>query len=155
MVATASRTACLSWRGVAEAQHQRLKVCPSYRRKVFAFPSLSPYPHAQQEMGSLWTAGSFSPHLRPQLSLPQCCDMRLLPGREIQPQAQSQLGALCSASPLPLVTLLLSARWAQTELPTPMSPLPSRAGNAAVLTSSSWQSCQFPSTEQKSWERFL
>ena len=80
--------------------------------------------------------------------------MGLLPGREIQPQAQSQFGALCRASPLPLVTLLLSARWAQTELPTRMSPLPSRAGNAAVLTFSSLQSCQCLSTEQKSWERF-
>ena len=154
MAATAPRTACLSWRGMAEAQRQRLKVCPSYRRP-FSFPSPSPYPRAQQEMGSLWRAGSFSPHPHPQLSVPQCCDMRLLPGREIQPQAQSQFGALCRASPLPLITLLLSARWAQTELPTPMSPLPSRAGNAAVLTFSSLQSCQFLSTEQKSWERFL
>ena len=153
MAATAPRTACLSWRGMAEAQHQRLKVRPCYRR-AFAFPCPSLYPRAQQEMGSLWRAGSFSPHLHPQLSLPQCCAMGLLPGREIQPQAQSQLGALCSASPLPLVTLLLSARWAQTELPTRMSPLPSRAGNAALLTFSSLQSCQFLSTEKKSWERF-
>ena len=81
MVASASRTACLSWRGVAEAQRQRLKVCPSYRRP-FPFPSPSPYPRAQQEMGSLWRAGSFSPHPHPQLSLPQCCNMRLLPGTE-------------------------------------------------------------------------
>ena len=43
MVATAPRTACLSWRGVAEAQHQRLKVCPSCRR-AFSFPSPPPYP---------------------------------------------------------------------------------------------------------------
>ena len=135
---------------------------PSVKDRRSALPtgglSLSlPLPHtpvAQQEMGSLWRAGSFSPHPHPQLFLPQCCDMGLLPGREIQPQAQSQFGALCRASPLPLVTLLLSARWAQTELPTQMSPLPSQAGNAAVLTSSSWQSCQFLSTEQKSWERF-
>ena len=153
MVASASRTACLSWRGVAEAQRQRLKVCPSYRRP-FPFPSPSPYPRAQQEMGSLWRAGSFSPHPHLQLSLPQCCDTRLLPGREIQPQAQSQSGALCRASPLPLVTLLFSARWAQAELPTRMSPLPSRAGNTALLTFSSLQSCQCLSTEQKSWERF-
>ena len=52
MAATASRTACLSWRGMAEAQHHRLNVCPSYRR-AFSFPSLFPYPCAQHEMGSL------------------------------------------------------------------------------------------------------
>ena len=101
MVASASRTACLSWRGVAEAQRQRLKVCPSYRRKVFAFPSLSPYPHAQQEMGSLWRAGSFSPHLHPQLSLPQCCAMGLLPGREIQPQSTKPVWGPLQSQPAP------------------------------------------------------
>jgi len=76
-----------------------------------------------------------------------------LAGRS-SPKAQSQFGVLCRASPLPLITLLLSARWAQAELRTRVSPLPSRAGNAAVLTFSSLQSCQFLSTEKKSWERF-
>ena len=43
MAATAPRTACLSWRGMAEAQHQRLKVCPSYR-EGFLFPFPLPMP---------------------------------------------------------------------------------------------------------------
>ena len=48
MAATAPRMAFLSWRGMAEAQHHRLNVCPSYRRAFsFSFPSPFPYPCAQ------------------------------------------------------------------------------------------------------------
>ena len=43
MAATAPRMAFLSWRGMAEAQHQRLKVCPSYR-EGFLFPFPFPIP---------------------------------------------------------------------------------------------------------------
>ena len=75
-------------------------VCPSYRR-AFSFPSPSPYPRAQQEMGSLWRAGSFSPHPHPQLSVPQCCDMGLLPGREIQPQSTKPVWGPLQSQPAP------------------------------------------------------
>ena len=47
MVASASRTACLSWRGVAEAQHQRLNVCglPFLQEGfLFLFPFPVPVP---------------------------------------------------------------------------------------------------------------
>ena len=109
MAATAPRTACLSWRGMAEARHQRPKVCPSYR-EGFLFPFPFPNPHAQQEMGSLWRAGRFSPDPHPQLFLPHAvtCSCSL---------PQSHFGALCRASPLPPITAQLPAHWAQTELP--------------------------------------
>lgn len=45
MAATAPRTACLSWRGVAEAQHQRLKVCGlPFLQEGFLFPFPVPVP---------------------------------------------------------------------------------------------------------------
>ena len=45
MAATAPRTACLSWRGVAEAQHQRLNVCGlPFLQEGFLFPFPFPIP---------------------------------------------------------------------------------------------------------------
>ena len=41
MAATALRMVCLSWRGIAEAQRQRLKLCPFYR-EGFLFPFTFP-----------------------------------------------------------------------------------------------------------------
>ena len=39
MAATAPRTACLSWREMAETRRQRLKVCPSSGEGIlFSFP---------------------------------------------------------------------------------------------------------------------
>ena len=46
MAATAPRTACLSWREMAETRRQRLKVCPSYRGGfLFSLPFPTP-PHS-------------------------------------------------------------------------------------------------------------
>ena len=100
MAATAPRTACLSWRGMAEAQRQTPKVCPSYRR-AYSFTSPFPSPPSQQAVASPWRAGSFPPPLHPQLFLPQCCDMGLLPGREIQPQSTKPVWGPLQSQPAP------------------------------------------------------
>lgn len=119
----APMTACLSWRGSGEAQRQRLKVCPAHRAEGQG-REVFPTPH-------------------PPPCLPKCPGLQLLPRRE-PPAPGTEPGW----------GLLQPARWAQTEAQAQgTSLLPSPAGKAALLTSSSWQSSKVLATEHNTWER--
>ena len=116
---------------------------PFLQRRLSLFPPLSHTPTLSRRWAHSGGQGGFPHTLIPSSPCHSAvtCSCSL---------AQSHFRALCRASPLPLITPRLSAHWAPTELLTWVPPLPSWVGSAARLTSSSWQSCQFLSTEKSS-----